>query len=74
MTTATEQLLQEALRLRPVERANLIEDLFLSFDRSGDRRVDAAWAEEIESRIGAYEAGKIAADSGEAVLARINQR
>jgi len=74
MATAMQQLLQEALRLRPVERAELIEELFHSFDRSGDQRIDAAWAEETESRIDAYEAGKIPADSDEAVLARINQR
>ena len=74
MTTATQQLLQEALGLRPVERAELIEKLFRSFDRTGDQRVDTAWAEETESRIDAYEAGQIPADSAEAVLARINER
>jgi putative addiction module component (TIGR02574 family) len=74
MTTATQRLLQDALRLGPVERAELIERLFHSFDRTGDRRVDAAWAEETESRIDAYDAGRIPADSAEAVLARINQR
>jgi len=74
MTTATQQLLREALRLTPVEKAVLIEELFQSFDPSGDRRVDAAWTGEVESRIDAYEAGKIPADSAEAVLARINQK
>ena len=73
MTTTTQQLLQEALRLKPIERAELIEELFHSFDRSGDHRVDAAWAAEAESRIDAYDAGSIPADSAEAVLARINQ-
>ena len=74
MTTTTQQLLQEALRLNPIDRAELIEELFHSFDRSGDQRVDAAWASEAESRIDAYETGRIPADSAEAVLARISQR
>jgi len=74
MTTTARQLFQEALRLNPIERAELIEELFHSFDHTGDRRADAAWADETESRIDAYETGSISADSAEAVLARINQR
>ena len=74
MTTSAEQILKDALELAPLDRAEMIERLFLSFDSSGDRRVDAAWSEEIESRIDAYDQGKIAASRAEDVLARINRR
>ena len=74
MTPATMQILKEALRLTPTQKAELIDKLFHSFDRSTDRRIDEAWSGEIESRIDAYENGKISADSAEAVLERVNQR
>lgn len=73
MTTATQQVLHEALNLTPIEKAELIDELFRSLDPRGDSSVDTAWAEEVESRIAAYDAGKLTADSGEAVLARINR-
>ena len=38
MTTATQTILKEALRLKPVERAKLIDELFHSFDKSHDDR------------------------------------
>ena len=74
MTAVAERILQDALGLLPVERAELIEKLFQSFDRPTSSKVDEAWAEEVESRIDAYERGEIKASSAEDVLARINQR
>ena len=74
MTTETQAILQQALRLSAVERAELIEALFRSFDKTGDRRVDALWAKEVESRIDAYEAGKMKADSVDNALKRINDK
>ena len=74
MTAATENIFKDALNLAPVERAELIERLFQSFDRTQDHRVDAAWATEIESRINGYDEGKIKASPAEDVFARINRR
>lgn len=74
MTATAEQVLKQALGLPPVDRAELIERLFQSFDPSADRRVDAAWSEEIESRIDACADGKITASPAEEVMARINRR
>ncbi|MCX6356795.1 MAG: addiction module protein [Candidatus Aureabacteria bacterium] len=74
MTTETQAIFQQALRLNAVERAELIEALFRSFDPSGDRRVDSLCAREAESRIDAYEAGKMTADSSNAVLKRISDK
>ncbi len=74
MTDTAQAVLTKALQLSPVERAQLIDELYRSFEGSGQGAVAHKWAEEVESRIDAYEAGHIEADSAEAVLARINQR
>ncbi len=74
MTGAMRTVLEQALLLGPVERAELITELLHSFDAAPDARIDAAWAEEAEARLRAYRAGKIAADSAENVFARINRR
>ena len=74
MTSATQTIFEQALRLNPVERAELIDELFHSFDKSHDERVDALWAAESESRIDAFDAGQIESDSADAVFERINKR
>ena len=74
MTTATQSILKQALNLNPVERAELIEELFHSFDKVHDDKIDRLWANESEARIDAYEAGKINSDSAKAVFERINKR
>lgn len=74
MTTVTEAVFKQALTLSPVERAELIEKLFKSFDKAPDAKVDTLWAEESEARIDAYDAGQIAADSAKAVFGRISKR
>jgi len=74
MTTTAEQVLREALGLPAVDRAEIIERLFQSFDPSADRRVDAVWSKEVESRIDAYDEGRISASPAQDVLTRINRR
>lgn len=74
MTATAERILETALGLPPVDRAELIERLFQSFDPSADRRIDSAWSEEMEFRINAYDGGKLTASSAEDVLARVNRR
>ncbi|MBI4179323.1 addiction module protein [bacterium] len=74
MTQSTKVLLKRALTLNPVDRAELIEALFRSFDRRRSKRNDARWAAEAESRIDAYRAGKMGASSAEAVFDRIGAR
>ena len=74
MTTATQSILKQALNLNPVERAELIEELFHSFDKAHNDKIDSLWANESEARIDAYEAGKINSDSAKAVFERINRR
>jgi putative addiction module component (TIGR02574 family) len=52
------QVLKEALSLKPLEKAELIDKLLLSLDKP-DEDIDELWAKEVESRIDAYEQGKI---------------
>jgi putative addiction module component (TIGR02574 family) len=74
MTAITERVLNDALALPPIERAELIQRLLQSFDESKDNHIDTAWTEEAESRIDAYEKGLLSASPAEEVLNRINRR
>jgi putative addiction module component (TIGR02574 family) len=62
------------LVLSLIERAELIDELLRSFDPLADGAVADAWKAEAESRINAYEAGHVSADSAGMVFARINER
>ena len=74
MTAVAEKILKQALKLQPVERAELIDELLQSFDANRQKSIDSRWAEEAESRISAYDAGLMVADSEENVFTRINKR
>jgi putative addiction module component (TIGR02574 family) len=74
MTAVAEKVMESAMGLSPVDRAELIERLFLSFDKTTDHAVDEAWKAETESRIDAYEAGKILASPASEVFNRISAR
>jgi putative addiction module component (TIGR02574 family) len=66
------QILEEAKRLEPIERAELLEQLYATFEPA-DPSVDAAWSVEVEERLSAYRAGEIEAAPFEDVLDRINR-
>lgn len=61
------EILKEALTLKPAQKAELIDKLLASLDKP-DRDIDELWAREAESRIDAYEKSKIKAVSLEKVL------
>lgn len=65
--TRTANVLKDALTLRPSEKAELVDKLISSLDQP-DRNIDKLWAKEAESRIDAYDQGKIKALSLEKVL------
>ena len=67
------QVLTDALALPPIERAELIEELFFSFDQSHRKRLDQLWAAEAESRINAFEHGDFAAIPADDVFAELNK-
>ncbi len=63
----TDQVFDAAMTLRPCEKARLIDKLLASLDKS-DQELDELWAAEVESRIDAYEQGKIKVIALEKVL------
>jgi putative addiction module component (TIGR02574 family) len=55
------ELLEKALSLPPVERAELADRLLTSLDSSSERKIDELWAQEAEDRLEAFERGEIKA-------------
>lgn len=54
--TEKNRILNEALKMTPAERAEIVDQLLQSLDEP-DAEIDALWKEEVENRIDAYEAG-----------------
>ena len=73
MTVQTQQVLEKAIHLPPVERAELVEQILSSFDRHSREEIDALWAKEAEDRIDAYDQGKIKAIPASQVFEKINR-
>lgn len=71
MTAVAEKIMKTALSLSPADRAELLEQLFISFDPAPDPAVEQAWKEEADSRYMAYKRGEIASTPAEEVFARI---
>lgn len=64
------EVLKEALTLKPAQKAELIDKLLSSLDKP-DKEIDELWAKEAESRIDAYEKGKIKAVSLDKVTEKV---
>ncbi len=73
MAKQREQVLAEALKLSPVERAELVENLLSSFEFQPRKTIDALWAQEAEDRINAFEHGEMAAIPAKDVFAEIEK-
>jgi len=63
----TNDILKEAITLPPSERALLIDELLNSLDEK-DNEIDRLWAKEAESRIDAYDSGKLRSVSIDKIL------
>ncbi len=74
MTVRIQQVLEKAIHLPPVERAELVEQILSSFNRPSRDEIDALWAREAEDRIDAYDQGKIKAIPASQVFERINSQ
>jgi putative addiction module component (TIGR02574 family) len=68
MTSSTESIFQAALALPPVDRAALADKLLGSLSQNGGPEIAEAWAAEAETRVEAYELGKLKAISAEDVF------
>lgn len=73
MSHTMRQVLAEALSLPPVDRAELIEELFFSFDDVDRKALDALWAEEAEDRIEAFNRGEFSAIPADEVFAKLTK-
>jgi putative addiction module component (TIGR02574 family) len=67
------QILTEALKLPPVERAELVENLLNSFEFQSRKRIDDLWAEEAEKRIDAFESGEMTTIPAKDVFSEIEK-
>lgn len=73
MSPKADQVLIDALKLSPIERAELIERLLASFPFPERQAIDERWAAEVEGRIDAYERGALQARPMSEVFERIER-
>ncbi|HQF78282.1 MAG TPA: addiction module protein [Spirochaetota bacterium] len=59
MIKTKEKLLSEVLKLSPVDKAQIVEDILSSFESRDGEGIDKLWEDEVENRISAYEKGQI---------------
>ena len=62
-------ILEEAISLQPLEKAELVDSLIASLDKS-DNALDQLWAKEAESRLAAYKKGELKSISLSEVLSK----
>ena len=74
MSAALDAVLRDAMLLDPIERAELLHRLFVSFDSAADETIDREWRWEAEDRVAAFPSGKIPADSADDVFKRLARR
>ena len=74
MDTQTEFLLQQALELGESDRAAIAASLFQSLDMEADSDADAAWAVEIERRIGSVNSGDATLLPWDSVMQEMRER
>jgi putative addiction module component (TIGR02574 family) len=72
MTPQSQHILKEALDLSAVDRAELVERILESFIPA-HKEIDAAWAQEVEERLEAYNKGKIRSVPAKDVFKDIGQ-
>ena len=64
-------LANEALKLPPAERAQIIDALWSSLDPAEQDAIDRAWLLESQDRLAAFRAGQLPAINGEEALRAI---
>ena len=74
MAESIDQIMDEALSLLPVKRAELVDKILSSFEFASRKEIDKQWAKETESRIDAYERGEIEAISAHEVFEKIRKK
>ena len=64
-----DEILKEAITLRPLDQAKLVDQLIVCLD-TPDPELDKLWAEEVESRLEAFKNGSIQSVTLESVLSK----
>jgi putative addiction module component (TIGR02574 family) len=67
-------LASEALKLPPLERAQIIDALWNSLDPAEQDAIDKAWLLESQDRLAAFRAGQLPAVNGEEALRAIEEK
>jgi len=67
--STVDDVLKEAILLKPIEKAMLVDHLISSLDKL-DTELDKLWASEAESRLDAYNKGKLKAVTLDEVLSK----
>lgn len=70
MTEKTRFLAEQAAKLPPTDRVELVEDILSTLTES-DPDWDAAWAREAEERLAAYDRGEMEAFDFDEVMAKL---
>jgi len=71
MTLSKDQIMTAALKLDPLERETLAEELLLSINDSDHAQIDAAWLGEAHRRDAAFRAGHTSAKPVDEVIQRL---
>ena len=64
------ELAERGKELAPEDRSRLVDMLLVSLHEAPVAEVDAAWDEEVERRLAAYDRGEVQAIDGEEVLVK----
>ena len=64
------ELAERGEKLAPEDRSRLVDMLLASLHEAPIAEVEAAWDQEVEGRLAAYDRGEMQAIDGEEVLAR----
>jgi hypothetical protein len=67
--SAPNEVLKEAVNLKPAEKAELIDKLLSNLDEP-DKEIDELWASEVEDRIESYEKDDLRSVSLDKILAK----
>ena len=67
-----EEILKEAISLRPLDQAKLVDQLIACLD-TPDPELDKVWAEEAESRLDAFKNGELKSVTLENILSKYHE-
>ena len=73
MSDHVSELAERGKELAPEDRSRLIDMLLISLHEAPVAEVEAAWDQEVERRLAAYDRGEVQAIDGEEVLAKAHR-